>query len=239
MEQQNIPPRISMQTIYESILAVFNFEKGISFTVKNLLLRPGKALNNYLFTEERSKHIKPMNFLVLTITIATFLTFQLLKISGTEALNGNEVNDYMTGTRINFGADINLRLNNAINILNSLITKYYHLFQLSKVPFFALATFLIFRKKQYNYAEHLIINGFIIAMTTFLFILSFPVALIKINFFAILISLSILYNFIAYVAVFNEKNWKGFLKSIGAYFLATIFHSLLVGLILGTIFLLN
>ena len=48
MEQQNIPPRISMQTIYESILAIFNFEKGLSFTIKNLLVSPGQTLNNYL-----------------------------------------------------------------------------------------------------------------------------------------------------------------------------------------------
>ena len=37
MEQSNIPPRISMQTIYESILAVFNFEKGIVFYHQKLI----------------------------------------------------------------------------------------------------------------------------------------------------------------------------------------------------------
>jgi len=81
MAQQNTPPRISMQTIYESILAVFNFEKGLTFTIKNLLLHPGETLNNYLFTVDRTKHIKPMNYLVLMVTIATFLTFQIIKFT--------------------------------------------------------------------------------------------------------------------------------------------------------------
>ncbi|MFK7773857.1 MAG: hypothetical protein AB8F94_17030 [Saprospiraceae bacterium] len=237
MEQTNIPPRISMQTIYESILAVLNFEKGFSFTVKNLLLNPGETLSNYLFTAERTKHIKPMNFLILMITIATFLTLQLIKTSNPDAVSGNEINDVMGGTSVNLGENIPQKLNNAIGIFNTLVKQYYHIFQLLKIPFFALATFWIFRKKQYNYAEHLIINSFIIAMTTFLFIVAFPIALIHMNAFAVLVTVTIIYMFMAYISVFEEKNWKGFLKAIGCYFLATILHTSLVALVVGGIYL--
>ena len=237
MEQTNIPPRISMQTIYESILAIFNFEKGFSFTVKNLLLTPGKTLSNYLFTAERTKHIKPMNFLILMITIATFLTLQLIKISNPDAMNGNEINDVMGGNEINLGEGVPQKLNDAIGIFNTLLKQYYHIFQLLKIPFFALATFWIFRKKQYNYAEHLIINSYIIAMTTFIFIVTFPVAFVDMKIFTILITGTIIYMFVAYVLVFEEKNWKGFLKAIGSYFLATVLHMSLVALVVGGIYL--
>ena len=134
MEQTNIPPRISMQTIYESILAVFNFEKGFSFTVKNLLLTPGKTLSNYLFTAERTKHIKPLNFLILMITIATFLTLQLIKFSNSDAMSGSEISDVMGGTEVNLGEGIPQRLNNAVGIFNTLMKQYYHIFQLLKIP---------------------------------------------------------------------------------------------------------
>jgi len=237
MEQQKIPPRISMQTIYESILAIFNFEKGLSFTIKNLLFSPGKTLNNYFFTHERSKHIRPMNFLLLMVTIATFLTLQLIKSSNPEAMNGNEINDVMGGTSINLGNGVPEKLNDAIGIFNGLVKQYYHIFQLLKIPFFALATFCFFRKKQFNYAEHLIINSYIIAMTTFLFIITFPIAFIQMKIFAILITGTILYMFLAYISVFEEKNWKGFLKAIGCYFLATILHTSLVAIVVGGIFL--
>lgn len=237
MEQQNIPPRISMQTIYESILAVFNFEKGMSFTVKNLLISPGKTLSNYLFTAERTKHIKPMSFLILMVTIATFLTLQLLKFSTSDAMSGSEVNDVIGGTTINFGDAVPKKLNDAIEIFNKLVSQYYHIFQLLKVPFFAIATFWIFRKKQYNYAEHLIINSYVMGMTTFLFIVAFPTAFLDMKVFTILISGTILYMFVAYISVFEEKNWKGFLKAIGCYFLATILHMSLVVLVVGGIYL--
>ncbi|MFK8008651.1 MAG: hypothetical protein AB8H03_19995 [Saprospiraceae bacterium] len=237
MEQVNIPPRISMQTIYESILAVFNFEKGFSFTVKNLLLTPGKTLSNYLFTAERTKHIKPMNFLILMITIATFLTLQLIKASHPDAMSENEINGMMEGAKINLGEDVPQKLNDAVGIFNNLVKQYYHIFQLLKIPFFALATFWIFRKKQYNYAEHLIINSYIIAMTTFLFIVASPVAFVDIKIFSVFIAGTILYMFVAYISVFEEKNWKGFLKAIGSYLLATILHTSLIILVVGGIYL--
>lgn len=237
MEKQNIPPRISMQTIYESILAVFNFEKGLSFTIKNLLVSPGRTLSNYLFTAERSKHIKPMNFLLLMVTIATFLTLHLIKSTNPETAGGNEIEDILGGNSINLGENVPQKLNDAIAIFNELLNKYYHIFQLLKIPFFALATMWIFQKKKFNYAEHLIINSFILAMTTFLFIVIYPISLIQMNVFAILITATILYMFIAYVSVFDEKNWKGFLKAIGCYFLATILHTSLVALVIGSIYL--
>lgn len=237
MELLNIPPRISMQTIYESILAVFNFEKGMSFTIKNLLLTPGKTLTNYLFTAERTKHIKPMSFLILMVTIATFLTLQLIKSSNPDAMSGNEINDVMAGNSVNLGDGVPQKLNDAVEIFNTLIKQYYHIFQLLKIPFFALVTFWIFRKKQYNYAEHLIINSYIIAMTTFLFIVIFPITFLDMRVFTILIASTIIYMFVAYVLVFEEKNWKGFLKAIGCYFLATVLHMSLVALVIGGIYL--
>ncbi len=237
MEQQNIPPRISMQTIYESILALFNFEKGLSFTIKNLLIHPGKTLNNYLFTNERTKHIKPINFLILMVTIATFLTFHLIKSSNPEVTGGNQIDDVLSGNSINLGDSVPQKLNDAFAIFNELVSKYYHIFQLLKIPFFALATFWLFKKKKFNYAEHLIINSFIIGMTTFLFIITYPLAFIHMKVFAFLITLSIVYLFVAYISIFDEKNWKGFLKAIGCYFLATILHTSLVALVVGGIYL--
>lgn len=237
MARQNVPPRISMQTIYESILSIFNFEKGLSFTIKNLLLSPGKTLSNYLFTVERLKHIKPMNFLLLMVTIATFLTLQLLKSSNPDLANVTEIEDVLGGTKVNLGSGVPQKLNDAIEIFNKLVTRYYHIFQLLKIPFFALATFWIFRKKQYNYAEHLIINSYIIGMTTFLFIMVFPVAFVQMNAFAILLTTTIIYMFVAYISVFEEKNWRGFLKAIGCYLLATILHTSLVALVVGGIYL--
>ena len=111
---------------------------------------------------------------------------------------------------INLGNNVPQKLNDAVAIFNQLVAKYYHIFQLLKIPFFALATLWIFRKKKFNYAEHLIINSYVMGMTTFLFIIVYPTAFIHMRLFAILITTTIIYMFTAYISVFEEKNWMGF-----------------------------
>ena len=143
----------------------------------------------------------------------------------------------MAGTSINLGNGVPPKLNEAITIFNQLVLKYYHIFQIVKIPFFALATFWLFGKKIFNYAEHLIINSFIIGMTTFLFIVIYPITLILMKAFTVLLTITIIYMFVAYILVFEEKNWKGFLKAIGCYFLATILHTSLVTLVVAGIYL--
>ena len=238
MAQPNTPlPRISMRSIYESILAVFNFEKGLSFTIKNLLLRPGITLRNYLYSTERLKHIKPINFLFLMVTIATFLTLQFIKSTNPEILNGTQINDPMNGSSINLENLLSDKGNDAFVIFNKMMNRYYHIFQLLKVPFFALATFWIFGKRKYNYAEHLVMNAYIIGLITFLFIIAFPAMLINMKMFAVLILLSTIYMFVVYMLVYNEKSFKGLLKAIASYLLASILHFLFIGILVFLIYI--
>ena len=76
-------------------------------------------------------------------------------------------------------------------------------------------------------------------MTTFLFIVAYPTALIQYEpIHDSHVTGTILYMFVAYISVFEEKNWKGFLKAIGCYFLATLLHTSLVALlVVGGIYL--
>jgi len=70
------------------------------------------------------------------ISIATFVTLQLIKFSNPDAMSGNEINDVMGETEINLGKGVPQKLNDAIGIFNTLVKQYYHIFQLLKIPFF-------------------------------------------------------------------------------------------------------
>ena len=62
MEEKPPIQRITMKNIAGHILAVFNLEKGLFYTIREMILRPGVAMQNYFYTEKRALFIKPLNF---------------------------------------------------------------------------------------------------------------------------------------------------------------------------------
>lgn len=62
--------RIDGQYILSEIGRVLNFDKGILFTIRELLLRPGKSIRRFIF-EDRSRLIKPIIFIIVTSLIYT------------------------------------------------------------------------------------------------------------------------------------------------------------------------
>ncbi len=59
------PKRIDSHYISHEIQHLLHVEKGIFFTIKELLIRPGSTIREYI-TENRSKLIKPVTLLILT-----------------------------------------------------------------------------------------------------------------------------------------------------------------------------
>ena len=62
--------------IFDETRSVFNLEKGILFTVKNLFLKPGQTVREFM-NEDRTKLVKPILFLIICSLIFT-LTQQLV-----------------------------------------------------------------------------------------------------------------------------------------------------------------
>lgn len=57
--------RIDGRYILEEIEHVLEFERGILYTIKELVINPGQNVRNYLF-ENRSRLVKPLIFTILT-----------------------------------------------------------------------------------------------------------------------------------------------------------------------------
>ncbi len=98
--------RIDARFIWHEIRHVFHFEKGFPFTVKELLLRPGKAVREYLFCD-RTRLVKPVVFLIFTSLLFTLLAhafhlrYSFFDISGIGPLQGmvkaGEISDWSNG----------------------------------------------------------------------------------------------------------------------------------------------
>lgn len=71
--------RINGSYILTEIISVFNFEKGIFYTIKELLLRPGENIQKFIHND-RNRLVKPIIFVIvcsLVYTIAEqFLKFE-------------------------------------------------------------------------------------------------------------------------------------------------------------------
>ena len=68
--------RIDRDYVISELISVFNLQKGILFTIRELLFRPGKSVHIFI-SEDRSRLVKPVMFLLIMSLVYTFLA-QLL-----------------------------------------------------------------------------------------------------------------------------------------------------------------
>jgi len=68
--------RIDRPYIFKQIQHLINIEKGFLYTAKELFIRPGKSIQEFIF-ENRNKHVKPVVFLIFTSIIFALTTYFL------------------------------------------------------------------------------------------------------------------------------------------------------------------
>ena len=71
--QEAILERINGQYIKSEIKHLLHFEKGLFYTIKELLIRPGKSVRTFL-TENRNRLVKPIFFIIVTSLIYTLVS---------------------------------------------------------------------------------------------------------------------------------------------------------------------
>lgn len=127
--------------MHDLLHGVWHIEKGILFTIKQALLRPGAAALEYI----EGKRIRYYNVFYL-ILLVIGLTILLSSIY-------DKLSHHFYGTIVLEKEDF------AGRAFDKFISDYAKLIIYSFVPFFALNTFILFRRKKLNFSEHLIIAG--------------------------------------------------------------------------------
>ncbi len=213
MENNSRPERITMKTIWHSVLDVFDLEHGLIYTTIALTLRPGEALRTYL-KEDRTRLVPPLRFLVFAVAIAAFITVQYMKNSAfLEQMRTGFEYGYRSG-----GGDgeVDMELmNKYFLLLNEFFANYFNVLLLVGVPILALCTFWLFRKN-YNYAEHLVINSYVTAYQSILYVVMTPMLLFTdFNTLSLIYTmLLIVYSAYAYIKIFQQKIIIGTLKAL-------------------------
>ncbi len=158
------PDRINMRYLFNELLLLANLEKGLGYTIKQWLIYPGRAAQEFLY-ENRHRMMKPFPLLALTVAAATFVSLQVLPLG--ESL-WEEVRKDLPAGLLSEEMTIVLR-----DLLIGM-KKYFNLFYTLSLPGQALASYIVFQKRDYNLAEHLVINTYIFCVQTFLYLITLP-----------------------------------------------------------------
>ncbi|WP_207893812.1 DUF3667 domain-containing protein [Tenacibaculum sp. M341] len=92
--------RIDRNYISSEIRSVFNLEKGLFFTVKSLLINPGKSVREFLF-KDRKKYVKPIVYLLIAAILFSFIIKTLnLNVSFFNVNNIKGLRDLIRGREV-------------------------------------------------------------------------------------------------------------------------------------------
>ncbi len=210
--------RIDRKYMKEELGQVLQFEKGIFFTVKELLIRPGKSIRIFI-AEDRNRLVKPILFIILTSLVYTLVEHYF------------RIEEFYLGYK---GPD-----DSAISIIFAWIQRNYGYFNIILGVFITFWVKILFKKYAYNFYEILILLYFAIGITMLIFSLFIIIEVFtKLSVMQYTSLASTIYLSWA-IGSFFEKKFKNYLKAFAAYILGTItfaITAIILGLLADLIF---
>lgn len=202
--------------LHEVQHGIFHFEKGFLYTVKELFVHPGHSIRSFI-QGERSKHYKPIGFVIVTSIIYSILSHAL-----------------------HYKPDLKIPSGNISKIFDW-VGENYNYSNLIEILFIAFTLNWFFRKKGYNYFENLVLlcylTGFGMLIGVFCLIIAAITKLEIINSHIFTISI-IIYTVWAVGQFYNNKYWWTYIKILIAYivgFLLFMISAILLAVILNTL----
>jgi hypothetical protein len=143
---------------------LFHFDNGIFYTIKQLLTRPGHTIREFI-NGKRVRHFKPLSLVIVLATLYGLLYHFLVDLDVDIKLEGPE--------------------DDVIEIFKN-VTRWMmdHLAYTSFILIIGatISTYVLFKKEQYNWAEHFVLNTFVVGLFLVASLTMLPVLyIIKLN----------------------------------------------------------
>lgn len=200
--------RIDGKYIWREIISVLNFDKGIFYTIKEIFLRPGKTIREFLLYD-RKRLVKPILFIIITSLIYAIINHyfkieeQYIQQSGLE--------------------------NSTIGKLIKWIQNNYGYANILMGVFIAFFIKLFFRKFDYNFYEILILLCFVMGIgMLFFLIFSLIQGIFNIELFQIGGLAAFVYTTFAIADFYDKTKITNYFKSFAAYMVGMISFSLTI-----------
>lgn len=213
--------RIDAHYIMHEITHVLHFEKGIFFTIKELLIRPGQNVREFL-TDNRNRLVKPVIFIIISSLIYSIVNHIFHVEDGYIKFS-----DSVPSAK---GAE-----QSAATGIFDWITHHYGYSNIIMGVFIAFWLKVFFKKYAYNLYELLILLCFVMGMS--MLILSVFALFQGISHQQIMQAggmVSILYCAWAIACFFDGGKWLNYLRSFAGYMLGML-SFMLCAIFLGLI----
>ena len=194
--------RIDGHYIIHEIEHVLHFERGILYTVRGLVTKPGQNIRNYL-SENRSRLVKPIIFIIVTSLIYTLIShfFHIEE----EYVNYKGLEKSSIGT-----------------ILKWIQGNYGYASILTGI-FIAIWLKVFFRKYGYNFFELLIMLCFVQGISMLIFaVFAFAQGLLHFKLLNVAGIIGVIYVIWAIGNFFEAKRIGNYLKALISFLLGTI-----------------
>ncbi len=207
-------PRIDKEFFFFSLAEVLNLNRGIIYTIKELTIRPGKAIRSYIKTD-RTILVKPITFLFMCSLLYTLVSHYFTFDSAIIKAN---VNDSDIGPKILMWVENNYGY---VNLLMAILAAFW-----LKV---------IFRNRGYNFFECLVAFSYISAYVMIIYtIFGVLESILHYNIMQFAGLIGIVYPIWALGKFFEGNIFTRTLKTLFAYslvFLSVILFSVVAGLV--------
>ena len=207
--------RLQVKNLFQSILQAFNLERGGIYTVKQLIIDPGKMVQEYIGTG-RLKYSPPIRLLIVTTTLA----FLSLRYSAGFGEFEQGFSSTMTNEKVQSFIDF------TSNYWNILLWVY--------IPIAGFLTWLFNYKGPYNLAENFVFQAYYFCLSN---IIIMPVILDRVLEPWLLMLIStvafVFYYAYAYQSFYNKTWFRAIVESIVIYAIATAVYLFFV---LGILF---
>jgi hypothetical protein len=194
--------RIDGHYITHEIEHVLHFDRGILFTVRELFINPGQNIRDYL-SENRSRLVKPVVFIILTSLIYTIINHFFHIEEGYVKYDGLEKTALVKifgWFQANYGY---------MNIVTGM--------------FIAVWLKVFFKKNDYNFFELLIMLCFVLGITMLIFaFFAIIEGITHIKLFKIAGILGFIYLIWAIGSFFDKKKIANYLKALASYLLGML-----------------
>ena len=204
----------------------FQIDAGLFFTIKEFFIRPGNSIREYL-EGKRKNYIRPISYVLL---LSTFYALVANLVSETTFLGEVVLGMLEGGT--SSGSD---------PFLSSVLTWIAENHAYSTVlflPFFSISSLISFKKYEYNFFEHFVINAYITGQQAIIysfFVLVQYIGNIDFYYYPIIsLSLSNGFAFWTFIQLFSPAGKiSSFLRTLMSYILCYLI--ILAFLVIGFI----
>jgi hypothetical protein len=205
--------------LHEFIHGFYHVDHGIIYTTKALFLNPGKMLRDYLHGK-RKDHLNPFTFILIVSGLLTIFLPRLIEQSLFAEFGWVKQRNIDMHLMQNSFKHISIRI-------------------LLGLPLFALVSYIFYRKKEYNFSEHLIANTYLRGLSELFLLLLFPLIIgnptktMTILFFIIFMVITVLYYAWAYCDLFENKiSFAGMMKGLACAFTANFIELTIANLLI-------